>query len=229
LSRGFRALKRKRCVGDGLRLYPAPRHGMTPSIVFFESAISSRILAIQPDQGHRRPTRLFVFGVCGFSKAWEPGKSWIEKMYRVRAPSCAKWVHGSSCTRCPRLAFMEAKANLHGPSSQDREKSLARSGIPSLCGCRRNALERLLSTSSAIGYGDSGGVAGTFLRVCEIATAKSGQARRKCKPIGATISSAGGCPQAATLPPRIRFVKKLSKLCHRSVNQAIGYGLRVTI
>jgi radical SAM protein with 4Fe4S-binding SPASM domain len=44
-------------------------------------------------------------------------------------PSCSKCVHGSSCTRCPGLAYMEG--NMRGPSIQDCEKSFARTGIPS--------------------------------------------------------------------------------------------------
>ncbi|MGB6684481.1 MAG: SPASM domain-containing protein, partial [Candidatus Acidiferrum sp.] len=45
-------------------------------------------------------------------------------------PSCSKCVHGGSCTRCPGLAFMEG--NMRGPSTQDCEKSFARTGIPSV-------------------------------------------------------------------------------------------------
>lgn len=41
-------------------------------------------------------------------------------------PSCS---HVGSCTRCPGLAFMEG--NMRGPSSQDCEKSFARTGVPS--------------------------------------------------------------------------------------------------
>jgi radical SAM protein with 4Fe4S-binding SPASM domain len=44
-------------------------------------------------------------------------------------PGCSKCVHGSSCTRCPGLAFMEG--NMRGPSTADCEKSYARTGIPS--------------------------------------------------------------------------------------------------
>jgi len=44
-------------------------------------------------------------------------------------PGCSKCVHGSSCTRCPGLAFMEG--NMRGPSTADCEKSFARTGIPS--------------------------------------------------------------------------------------------------
>jgi len=43
--------------------------------------------------------------------------------------SCSQCVHGSSCTRCPGLAYMEG--NMRGPSTQDCEKSFARTGIPS--------------------------------------------------------------------------------------------------
>jgi AdoMet-dependent heme synthase len=44
-------------------------------------------------------------------------------------PSCSKCAHGATCTRCPGLAFMEG--NMRGPSTQDCEKSFARTGIPS--------------------------------------------------------------------------------------------------
>jgi len=44
-------------------------------------------------------------------------------------PSCSQCSHGGTCTRCPGLAFMEG--NMRGPSSQDCEKSFARTGIPS--------------------------------------------------------------------------------------------------
>lgn len=43
--------------------------------------------------------------------------------------SCSQCTHGSTCTRCPGLAFMEG--NMRGPSTQDCEKSFARTGIPS--------------------------------------------------------------------------------------------------
>jgi len=43
--------------------------------------------------------------------------------------TCTSCTHVSSCTRCPGLAFMEG--NMRGPSSQDCEKSFARTGIPS--------------------------------------------------------------------------------------------------
>jgi AdoMet-dependent heme synthase len=44
-------------------------------------------------------------------------------------PSCSQCAHGSTCTRCPGLAFMEG--NMRGPSTADCEKSFARTGIPS--------------------------------------------------------------------------------------------------
>jgi radical SAM protein with 4Fe4S-binding SPASM domain len=43
--------------------------------------------------------------------------------------SCSRCAHGSTCTRCPGLAFMEG--NMRGPSTADCEKSFARTGIPS--------------------------------------------------------------------------------------------------
>jgi AdoMet-dependent heme synthase len=44
-------------------------------------------------------------------------------------PSCSVCTHGATCSRCPGLAYMEG--NMRGPSSQDCEKSYARTGIPS--------------------------------------------------------------------------------------------------
>ena len=58
-------------------------------------------------------------------------------------PSCSKCVHGSTCTRCPGLAYMEG--NMRGPSVQDCEKSFARTGIPS-----ENLLSRKASRSSLV-------------------------------------------------------------------------------
>jgi AdoMet-dependent heme synthase len=42
---------------------------------------------------------------------------------------CSQCGHASSCSRCPGLAYMEG--NMRGPSSQDCEKSFARTGVPS--------------------------------------------------------------------------------------------------
>lgn len=42
---------------------------------------------------------------------------------------CSSCTHGSSCSRCPGLAYLEG--NMRGPSVQDCEKSFARTGVPS--------------------------------------------------------------------------------------------------
>jgi radical SAM protein with 4Fe4S-binding SPASM domain len=44
-------------------------------------------------------------------------------------PVCSGCTHVGTCTRCPGLAYLEG--NMRGPSSQDCEKSFARTGIPS--------------------------------------------------------------------------------------------------
>ena len=44
-------------------------------------------------------------------------------------PVCSSCSHVASCSRCPGLAYMEG--NMRGPSTQDCEKSFARTGIPS--------------------------------------------------------------------------------------------------
>jgi len=43
--------------------------------------------------------------------------------------TCTSCSHVASCSRCPGLAFLEG--NMRGPSSQDCERSYARTGIPS--------------------------------------------------------------------------------------------------
>ncbi len=44
-------------------------------------------------------------------------------------PTCGSCSHLGTCTRCPGLAYMEG--NMRGPSTQDCEKSFARTGVPS--------------------------------------------------------------------------------------------------
>jgi hypothetical protein len=44
-------------------------------------------------------------------------------------PTCSNCSHLGACTRCPGLAYMEG--NMRGHSTQDCEKSFARTGIPS--------------------------------------------------------------------------------------------------
>ncbi len=56
---------------------------------------------------------------------------------------CSQCTHGRTCTRCPGLAYMEG--NMRGPSTQDCEKSYARTGIPSA-----NLLSRRQSPSSLV-------------------------------------------------------------------------------
>jgi radical SAM protein with 4Fe4S-binding SPASM domain len=51
--------------------------------------------------------------------------------------SCSSCTHLPSCTRCPGLAYMEG--DMRGPSSQDCEKSFARTGIPSANLMRRRS------------------------------------------------------------------------------------------
>ena len=43
--------------------------------------------------------------------------------------TCTSCSHVSSCSRCPGLAYLEG--NMRGPSSQDCERSFARTGVPS--------------------------------------------------------------------------------------------------
>jgi hypothetical protein len=58
-----------------------------------------------------------------------------EQMNEVRAirvkdlTTCTSCTHVTSCSRCPGLAYLEG--NMRGPSTQDCEKSFARTGVPS--------------------------------------------------------------------------------------------------
>ena len=52
-------------------------------------------------------------------------------------PVCSTCTHLGSCTRCPGLAYMEG--NMRGPSSQDCEKSFARTGLLSANMILKNA------------------------------------------------------------------------------------------
>jgi len=57
--------------------------------------------------------------------------------------TCSSCTHVSKCSRCPGLAYMEG--NMRGPSSQDCEKSFARTGVPSA-----NMLAKKLSGANLV-------------------------------------------------------------------------------
>jgi radical SAM protein with 4Fe4S-binding SPASM domain len=64
-----------------------------------------------------------------FLEIWRHSEQ-LNEVRSIRArdlPVCSGCGHVGSCTRCPGLAFMEG--NMRGPSSQDCEKSFARTGI----------------------------------------------------------------------------------------------------
>jgi AdoMet-dependent heme synthase len=63
-------------------------------------------------------------------------------------PSCSVCAHGASCTRCPGLAYMEG--NMRGPSSQDCEKSYARTGVPSENYKKRHGAPQPLSSLNLV-------------------------------------------------------------------------------
>jgi AdoMet-dependent heme synthase len=56
--------------------------------------------------------------------------------------TCTSCTHVSSCTRCPGLAYMEG--NMRGPSSQDCQKSFARTGVPSANMLKKRAAANLV-------------------------------------------------------------------------------------
>ena len=66
-----------------------------------------------------------------FLDIWQhsPQLKEVRTITMAELQGCSSCAHGSSCTRCPGLAYMEG--NMRGPSTQDCEKSLARTGVPS--------------------------------------------------------------------------------------------------
>jgi radical SAM protein with 4Fe4S-binding SPASM domain len=66
-----------------------------------------------------------------FVDIWRHSSQMIEvRSIRLKdLPTCSSCSHAGACTRCPGLAYMEG--NMRGPSSQDCQKSFARTGIPS--------------------------------------------------------------------------------------------------
>jgi AdoMet-dependent heme synthase len=66
-----------------------------------------------------------------FLEIWRhsPQMNEVRSIRPRHLPVCSTCSHIGSCTRCPGLAYMEG--NMRGPSTQDCEKSFARTGIPS--------------------------------------------------------------------------------------------------
>ena len=66
-----------------------------------------------------------------FLDIWQhsPQLKEVRSITMAELQGCSSCAHGSSCSRCPGLAYMEG--NMRGPSTQDCEKSLARTGVPS--------------------------------------------------------------------------------------------------
>jgi radical SAM protein with 4Fe4S-binding SPASM domain len=67
-----------------------------------------------------------------FLEIWKysPQMNEVRSIHGRDLPTCSSCPHLGTCTRCPGLAYMEA-GNMRGPSTQDCEKSFARTGIPS--------------------------------------------------------------------------------------------------
>ena len=66
-----------------------------------------------------------------FADIWRhsPQFAEVRSIRLADVQGCSSCVHGSSCSRCPGLAFTEG--NMRGPSLQDCERSYARTGVPS--------------------------------------------------------------------------------------------------
>ncbi len=60
---------------------------------------------------------------------YSPQMNEVRSIHARDLPTCSSCSHVGTCTRCPGLAFQEG--SMRGPSTQDCEKSFARTGIPS--------------------------------------------------------------------------------------------------
>jgi radical SAM protein with 4Fe4S-binding SPASM domain len=56
-----------------------------------------------------------------------PQMNEVRSITMADLPVCSTCSHGGTCSRCPGLAYMEG--NMRGPSTQDCEKSFARTGV----------------------------------------------------------------------------------------------------
>jgi len=74
-----------------------------------------------------------------FLEIWRhsPQMNEVRSIHGRDLPTCSSCAHLGTCTRCPGLAYMEG--NMRGPSSQDCEKSFARTGILSANMILKNA------------------------------------------------------------------------------------------
>ena len=84
-----------------------------------------------------------------FEDIWKdsPQLKEVRSISMADLPACSTCAHGSSCSRCPGLAYLEG--NMRGPSVQDCEKSFARTGVAS-----RN----LLAKRAAVAVASAGSV-----------------------------------------------------------------------
>jgi len=66
-----------------------------------------------------------------FLDIWKhsPQMNDVRSIHGRDLPTCSSCSHLGTCSRCPGLAYLEG--NMRGPSTQDCEKSFARTGIPS--------------------------------------------------------------------------------------------------
>jgi radical SAM protein with 4Fe4S-binding SPASM domain len=93
-----------------------------------------------------------------FAEIWNhsPQLNEVRDIQLKDLPSCSQCAHGSTCTRCPGLAFLEG--NMRGPSTQDCEKSFARTGIPS-----KNLEAKRAGRS--VGHGHSHGMGAGLIQI----------------------------------------------------------------
>lgn len=97
-----------------------------------------------------------------FVDVWRHSRQMNEvRSIRVKdLTTCSSCTHVAKCTRCPGLAYMEG--NMRGASSQDCEKSFARTGVPSanmLAKARIGNLVQIRSLPAQGGTAPAGAIA----------------------------------------------------------------------
>lgn len=126
-------------LGDQARTILAPPSGPTP----IEDAYSTlpcsagHTACYVSPYGDVYPCVQFPYTVGNvrqqrFIDIWKesPQMNEVRAIRQSDLEGCSSCIHGSSCSRCPGLAYMEG--NMRGPSIQDCEKSYARTGVPSV-------------------------------------------------------------------------------------------------
>ncbi|MDE2407359.1 MAG: radical SAM protein [Xanthomonadaceae bacterium] len=125
-------------LGDQARTILAPPSGPTPIEEAYSTLPCSagHTACYVSPYGDVTPCVQFPYVVGNVRKQrfidiWKdsPQLNEVRAIRQSDLEGCSSCIHGSSCSRCPGLAYMEG--NMRGPSIQDCEKSYARTGVAS--------------------------------------------------------------------------------------------------